>query len=514
MKAATALFSVYDKDGVVDFARGLHELGVKLISSGGTAKVLSDAGLPVVRVSDVTESPEMLDGRVKTLHPKIHAGILARRDSGEHMRQLKEQVIEPIDLVVVNLYPFEQTILKEDVTLDDALEMIDVGGPTLVRAAAKNHKHVTVVTDPSDYGLVLEEMRKSGGVSGETRNALAVKAFSHTARYDSTISRYLSQEYEPGSFPQHFSINLEKAYDLRYGENPHQMAAYYYDNAGEGIVSKTRLVAGGKHLSFNNLIDVNSALELVKEFDRPAAVIVKHLNPSGVGVADNISKAYELAHSADPTSAFGCIVALNRQPDAKTAEDITSTFVELVAAPAYSEEVLETLKRKKNMRVLEVGQIRKANKNALDVRRVVGGLLLQTTDLKDLVKSDLKAVGKRKPTDDEVEAMLFAWKVCKHTKSNSIILSNSDRTVGVGAGQMSRVDAVKIAAMKAGDLAKGSVMASDAFFPFRDGIDEAAKAGVTAVIQPGGSIRDEEVIKAADEHGMAMVFTGVRCFLH
>lgn len=383
-----------------------------------------------------------------------------------------------------------------------------------MRAAAKNHAYVTIVTDPRDYRPVIEELKDKGEVSKETRGTLAVKAFSHTARYDSLISRYLSQQYEPGAFPQYFSINLEKAYDLRYGENPHQMAAYYYDNIGQDIVSRTKLVAGGKHLSFNNLIDVNSALDLVKEFDQPAAVIIKHLNPAGVGVAQSISKAYELAHSSDSLSAYGCVVALNRSPDIECAKDITSTFVELVAAPSFAPETLAVLKKKEKMRVLEVGQIKKTTRNALDCRRVVGGMLIQTADWRDLTKDDLKVVSKRKPSKEETEAMLFAWKVCKHTKSNSIIFATGDRTVGVGAGQMSRVDAVKIAAMKAGDLAKGAAMASDAFFPFRDGIDEAAKAGIKAVIHPGGSIRDAEVIESANEHDMAMVHTGVRCFLH
>lgn len=506
--------SVYDKAGVADFTARLHAAGVNILSSGGTAKELSKAGVDVTLVSDYTGFPEMLDGRVKTLHPKIHAGILADRRKKDHMKQLKNQNAHPIDYVVVNLYPFEETIRREGATLDDAVENIDVGGPTLVRAAAKNFGAVTVVTDPGDYNIVLGELETRGRVSEETRKKLALKAFAHCAKYDSVISRYLSQQFQPDTFPEYLSINLDKAYDLRYGENPHQLAAYYYDKASDSCVEQTKVVSGGKQLSFNNLIDVNSALELVKEFDEPAAVIVKHLNPSGVAVGETISEAYSRAHSADPMSAFGCVVALNRPPDVEAAEDITSTFVEVVAAPRITPAALKVLSKKEKMRVLEVGEVTKANRNSLDCRRVVGGMLIQTTDLYELHEKDLKVVSDRKPNEDEIKAMLFAWKVCKHTKSNSIILANPDRTVGVGAGQMSRVDAVKIAAMKAGDLAKGSVMASDAFFPFRDGIDEAAKAGVTAVVQPGGSIRDQEVLDAVNEHGMAMVYTGVRCFLH
>jgi phosphoribosylaminoimidazolecarboxamide formyltransferase/IMP cyclohydrolase len=509
-----ALVSVYDKTGIAEFARELTGAGVEILSSGGTAKTLSESGVKVTRVSDYTGFTEMLSGRVKTLHPKIHAGILADRSKPEHMKVLAEHSINPIDYVVVNLYPFKQTIARDDVTLDIAVEMIDIGGPTLLRAAAKNHGSVTVVTDPADYGKVMQELKSNGAVSLESRQGLALKAFSHCARYDSTISRYLSQQFQPGAFPKYMSINLEKAYDLRYGENPHQVAAYYFDSGNDYCVKHTKLLSGGKKLSFNNLIDVNSALEMVKEFEQPAAVIVKHLNPAGVGVAENIAKAYALAHEADPLSAYGCVVALNRPPDADTARDITSTFVEVIAAPSFTPDVLTILSRKEKMRVLEVGGIRKDMRNALDVRRVVGGMLLQTADLNELTEKNLKAVTKRKPTREEVEAMLFAWKVCKHTKSNSIIFAKPGHTVGVGAGQMSRVDAVKIAAMKAGKHAKGAVMASDAFFPFRDGIDEAAKAAVTAVIHPGGSIRDKEVIDACDEHGMAMVHTGIRCFLH
>ena len=514
MKASCALLSVWDKTGVVDFARGLDRLGIKILSSGGTAKALSDAKVPVVSVSDYTGFPEMMDGRVKTMHPRIHGGILAVRDNPEHMSELSRHGIETIDIVAVNLYPFEQTVARKDCTLEDAIENIDIGGPSLVRAAAKNHGHVAVIVDPRDYWRVLEELKSTKSVSSSTLRSLALKAFAYTAEYDSLIHKYLSQQYEPGRFPPNLTIPLRKVYDLRYGENAHQKAAFYSDGSGECSVTSAKVISEGKQLSFNNILDVNAALELVKEFDKPAAVIIKHLNPSGVGVADNIRDAYSLAHKADAQSAFGCIVALNREPDEETARDITSTFVEVVVAPSFSKSVLEVLAKKEKMRLLAVGEIRKTSSASLDYRRVVGGMLLQTPDLREVTEKDLKVVSKRKPTREEIDAMLFAWKICRHTKSNSIIFAKNGYSVGVGAGQMSRVDAVKIASFKAGEHAKGAVMASDAFFPFRDGIDEAAKAGITAVIHPGGSIRDAEVIKAADEHDMAMVFTGIRCFLH
>jgi phosphoribosylaminoimidazolecarboxamide formyltransferase / IMP cyclohydrolase len=515
LKASYALISVWDKSGVVEFARGLSSLGIKIISSGGTAKALSDAKIPVIQVSDHTGLPEMLDGRVKTLHPKVHAGILAVRRNEKHMEKIRQHKIPPIDIVAVNLYPFQETVAKPGVTMEEAIENIDVGGPTLVRAAAKNHDDVTVVVDPQDYGKVLEELRSNDlSVSAETRKAFALKAFAHTAEYDAAIHRYLCAQFQPDRFPENFNISLRKAYDLRYGENPHQKAAYYFDSDCDACISETKVLSEGKQLSFNNLIDVNSSLAFVKEFDKPAAAIIKHLNPAGVGTSDTIYGAYAAAHKADPLSAYGCVVALNREPDMETAKDIVSTFVEVVAAPSYSQKVLDILLTKKNMRILAVGELRKTAPEDFDYRRVVGGMLVQTPDLAAVSEKDLKVASRRKPSKEEVEAMLFAWKVCKHTKSNSIIFAKCDHTVGVGAGQMSRVDAVKIAAMKAKEHSKGAVMASDAFFPFRDGIDEAAKAGITAVIHPGGSIRDAEVVAAADEHGMAMVYTGIRCFLH
>ncbi len=514
MKVKRALISVSDKTGIVDFAIKLHKLGIEIISTGGTAKKIEQSGTPVIHVSDYTGYPEMLDGRVKTLHPKVEAGILADRDKPSHLQKIKEHDIGLIDLVAVNLYPFKKTISRPDATYSDAIENIDVGGPTLVRAAAKNHKHVAVIVDPKDYDTIIAELQSNkNSVHEDTLKRLAVKAFAHTGEYDLIIQNYLSEKNNTG-FPEKFGICLTKAYDLRYGENSHQRAAFYRTDNPGCCVSNAKVLSEGKQLSFNNILDINAALELVKEFTEPAAVIIKHLNPSGVGVAENILDAYERAHTADTMSAFGCIVALNRAPDTWLAKEIISTFVEVLIAPSYTDEVLELLSAKKNMRVLSVGDIQKASDNELDCRKVIGGMLVQTPDTRQLTKSDLKVVSKRKPTKDEVEAMLFAWKVCRHTKSNSIIFAKKDHTVGVGAGQMSRVDAVKIAVMKAQDHAKGAVMASDAFFPFMDGINEAAKAGITAVIHPGGSIRDEEVIAAADEHDMAMVFTGVRCFLH
>jgi phosphoribosylaminoimidazolecarboxamide formyltransferase / IMP cyclohydrolase len=514
LKAPYALISVSDKRGVVDFARGLHQLGFKIISSGGTAREISSAKVPVTAVSDYTGFPEMLDGRVKTLHPKVHAGILAVRGNAAHTGKLKEHDIPHIDVVAVNLYPFRETVADPTATFDDAIENIDVGGPTLVRAAAKNHAAVTVIVDPADYGPVLGELKGNGSVSAATRRGLALKAFAHTAEYDCSIHSYLCGKFSPDSFPNELTLAMPKAYDLRYGENPHQRAAFYVEGSGECCVANAEVISEGKQLSFNNIIDANSALELVKEFEAPAAVIVKHLNPSGVGVAGSIHEAYALAHSTDAMSAFGCVVALNREPDEKTASDIASTFVEIVIAPAFSPKALAILASKPKMRILAVGPIRKTSAGALDYRRVVGGMLVQGPDQREVTERDFKLVSARKPTRAEVDDMLFAWKVCRHTKSNSIIFAAGGRTVGIGAGQMSRVDAVKIASMKAGPLARGAAMASDAFFPFRDGIDEAAKAGVSAILHPGGSIRDDEVVKAANEHGMAMVVTGVRCFLH
>jgi len=516
LKVKTALVSVSDKTGLPDFAKGLSELGIKILSTGGTAKLLKENNIDFTYVSDYTDSPEMLDGRVKSIHPKIHAGLLARRDKKNHMSELKEHDIGLIDMVVVNLYPFKQTISKKDVTFDDAIENIDIGGPTLVRAAAKNHEHVAVVIDPGDYESILDELGENdGSLSKDMLSTLAVKAFKHTADYDSTISNYLGGIISStAKFPEYITLNLSKQYDLRYGENPHQDAAFYADPsyAGSCIVN-SKLLSGGKKLSFNNILDLDSAMRIAQSFNDPTTAIIKHLNPSGVGKADNIREAYSLAHKADSLSAFGCIVALNQPCDSGLAEDIIETFVEAVVAPGYEGDSLEILKKKKKMRVLEVDSMEKPIK-LLDYRKVIGGMLVQDMDLREISMKDLKIVSKKKPGKSDIDSMLFAWKICCHTKSNSIIFAKENHTTGVGAGQMSRVDAVRIASFKAGDHAKGSAMASDAFFPFRDGIDEAAKAGITSIIQPGGSIRDQEVLDAVDEYGMSMVYTGVRCFLH
>ena len=507
-----ALISVFDKTGIVEFAKRLSDAGYDIISTGGTAKAIADAGIFAIDACEYTGFSEMLDGRVKTLHPMIHAGILARRDLPNHMSQLEKASIPPIDMVCVNLYPFKETAADKSSDFERILEYIDIGGPTLIRAAAKNHDSVTVVTDPADYGLIIAQIEDFGEVSLKTRRAMALKAFGHTASYDSAIHTFLCDKFEQR--PEVINLSYEKALDLRYGENSHQSAAFYAQNTDECCVSNSRMVGGDKALSFNNILDLNAAIELVKEFENPAAAIIKHLNPSGAGEADEIGKAYSLAKKSDTLSAFGCVVAINRPPTDELALDITSTFVEAVAAPSFSESSLRILSSKKNMRLLETGEMKPTSSSEKDMRKVVGGLLLQDPDIKRIDESATKTVSKRPPSPEETRALLFAWKVCRHTKSNARVLAMPGHTVGIGAGQMSRVDSVKIAAMKAQNSSRGSVMASDAFFPFRDGIDEAAKAGVTAVIQPGGSIRDAEVIKACDEHDMAMIFTGVRCFLH
>jgi len=515
LQIKNALISVSDKKGIAEFAKGLSSLGIEIMSTGGTAAVISQAGIKVQDVAEYTGYPEMLDGRVKTLHPRVEGGILAKRKDKSHQQQMADHGIKPIDLVCVNLYPFERTIADPDCTLEDAIENIDVGGPTLLRAAAKNHESVAAITDPADYDPVLSELSKGKrSLPKEMLRKLAVKAFAHTASYDAAIQSYLSKRLMGHEHPDTLSLSYEKAYDLRYGENSHQSAAFYTQATDECSISNAKIVTEGKKLSFNNILDADAALELVKEFPRPAAVIVKHLNPSGVGTAQTISDAYDLAHKADPMSAFGCIVALNREPDERLAQAIASTFVEAVIAPSFPPEALKIMSVKKNMRLLAVGETKPTSDAEFDTRKVVGGLLCQKRDLRRLTDDDMTIVTKRKPTEEEMSAMIFAWKVCRHTKSNSIIFAKPGYTVGIGAGQMSRVDSVKIAVMKAASHSVGAVMASDAFFPFRDGIDEAAKAGVTAVIHPGGSIRDEQVIEAANEHGMAMVFTGIRCFLH
>ncbi|MFO1388110.1 bifunctional phosphoribosylaminoimidazolecarboxamide formyltransferase/IMP cyclohydrolase [Cellvibrio sp.] len=514
-----ALISVSDKTGIVEFAQALNAKGVEILSTGGTFKLLTENKIPAIEVSDYTGFPEMMDGRVKTLHPKIHGGILARR--GVDNAVMQKHGINNIDMVVVNLYPFEKTVANKDCSLEDAVENIDIGGPTMVRAAAKNHAHVNIVVNASDYTKILAELSANNGcTSYKTRFDLAIKAYEHTAAYDGAIANYFGRMVEGGSadFPRTFNTQFIKAQEMRYGENPHQKAAFYVEKNPQevGIASAKQLQ--GKELSYNNVADTDAALETVKSFDEPACVIVKHANPCGVAVAESIKHAYDLAYSTDSESAFGGIIAFNRELDAETAKAIVERqFVEVIIAPSVSPEAIEVVKAKQNVRLLATGEWSKVRVKGLDYKRVNGGLLVQDRDDGIITESDLKIVTKRAPTPAEIQDLLFAWKVAKFVKSNAIIYAKHKHTIGVGAGQMSRVNSARIAAIKAehaGLQVAGSVMASDAFFPFRDGIDNAAKVGIAAVIQPGGSMRDEEVIAAADEHGMAMVFTGMRHFRH
>ncbi|MBI5453850.1 MAG: bifunctional phosphoribosylaminoimidazolecarboxamide formyltransferase/IMP cyclohydrolase [Deltaproteobacteria bacterium] len=516
-----AIISVTDKTGIVEFAKELASSGVEIISTGGTAELMKNAGISVIPISSYTGFPEMLDGRLKTLHPKIHGGILGIRENQTHRQEMEANGILPIDMVVVNLYAFENTIAK-GCTLEDAIENIDIGGPTMIRAAAKNHNDVAVVVDPADYVSIIEEMKeKKGTLSRQTRFNLARKVFQLTARYDAAISNYLGsipdmpEIEDKKKFPDTFTVQYEKVQDLRYGENPHQAAAFYRTRAKGGLGDAKK--HQGKELSYNNILDLNAALHLVCEFHDPAAVIVKHNNPCGTAVSkDGILAAYERAYACDKTSAFGGIVGFNRKVTKEMAEVLNRIFLEAVVAPAFDKEALDVFGAKKNLRVLESGGMKAENcPSDFDIKRVCGGVLLQTLDKESA--ADLKTVTKRGPNDKELEDLLFAWSVCKHVKSNAIILARDGRTVGIGAGQMSRIDSTRIAVIKARDAGldvRGSVLASDAFFPFRDNVDMAAEHGITAIIQPGGSIKDEEVIKAADEHGIAMVFTGIRHFRH
>ena len=518
---AQALLSVSDKTGLVEFARGLDAMGVKLISTGGTAKSLMDAGLPVTEVAEYTGFPEMLDGRVKTLHPRVHGAILARRDSLEHMAALTKHAIPTIDLVVVNLYLFRQTVARPGCSLDDAIENIDIGGPALVRAAAKNHAHVGVVVDPADYPALLDELSANGRQLGSaTRFRLARKAFSHTAAYDGAISNYLTARDETGApqlFPDRFNWQGAKVQDLRYGENPHQQAAFYRDEApAPGTIATYRQLQG-KELSFNNIGDSDAAWECVQSFAEPACVIVKHANPCGAAIAQTPLEAYRQALATDPTSAFGGIIAFNREIDAATVELVSAQFLEVLIAPGYSDDALECIAKKVNVRVLTVQGAGTEAGNAWDMKRVGGGMLLQSADRRGIDPGDLSVVSRKAPTPSQLADLLFVWRVAKFVKSNAIVYGGGGRTLGIGAGQMSRVDSTRIAAIKAqaaGLSLTGSVVASDAFFPFRDGLDVVADNGAVAVIQPGGSVRDAEVIAAADERGLAMVFTGVRHFRH
>ncbi|MDQ3490069.1 MAG: bifunctional phosphoribosylaminoimidazolecarboxamide formyltransferase/IMP cyclohydrolase [Acidobacteriota bacterium] len=565
-KIKRALLSLSDKAGAADFARSLAEFGIEIISTGGTAKVLRESGLNVTEVSEITGFPEMMDGRIKTLHPKIHGAFLALRDNPEHMVAMQTHGIEPIDLLVINLYPFEDTIAKENVSLAEAVENIDIGGPAMIRSASKNWRDVAVVTDPKLYHGILQEMKENdGSLSLETRRRLATFAYARTASYDLAISSYLAKQLsnadldflEPlnplqnrpfiesedfggevsadkrRTLPEFETIELAKVADLRYGENPHQQAALYETSERGGITKAEQL--HGKEMSFNNYVDAEAAWNLVQDFDDLAVAIIKHTNPSGVGVGQNNEEAYRRALSTDPVSAFGGIVAFNRTVDAEVAKSVNNVFTEVIVAPDFNDDALDIFKKKKNLRVLRVPHSSPPFKGGADAasadgvvvldrvveireyKQISGGMLVQTKDVHTVTAADLKVVSKRQPTDGEIRAMLLAWKVCKHVKSNAIVFANEKQTIGVGSGQMNRVDSLRIAAMRAKrfDLPlKNSVLASDAFFPFRDNVDEAAKLGVSAIIQPGGSIKDNESIAAADEHGIVMVFTGIRHFKH
>lgn len=518
-KIQRALLSVSDKTGVLELAQKLNDLGVELLSTGGTAKLLQEVGLPVKEVSEHTGFPEMMAGRIKTLHPKIHGGLLGRRGTDEAI--MAEHDISPIDLVVVNLYPFEATIARDDCTLPMAIENIDIGGPTMLRAAAKNHAAVTVLIDPSDYDNVVSQIATNGGVDNATRFDLAVKTFEHTAHYDGMIANYLGKitDEAPVEFPRTFNSQFHKAQDMRYGENPHQNAAFYIEQQPESGTISAATQVQGKALSHNNIADTDAALECVKAFpEAPACVIVKHANPCGVATADDLLTAYDLAYQTDPTSAFGGIIAFNQTLDAATAQAIIDRqFVEVIIAPDISEEAKAVVSQKANVRLLDCGPFPTQQSPGLDYKRVTGGLLVQDRDTALATDDELKVVTKKTPTEQQMADLRFAWRVAKFVKSNAIVYVNQQQTVGIGAGQMSRVVSSRIAGIKADDAGltvPGAVMASDAFFPFRDGLDAAAEAGISAVIQPGGSMRDDEVIAAADEHGIAMVFTGMRHFRH
>ena len=514
-KIQRAILSVTDKSGLVDFARQLAQLGVELVSTGGTAKLLRDSGIAVKDIAELTGFPEMLDGRVKTLHPKVHGGILHRRENSSHRAAVAEHAIPAIDMVVVNLYAFEKTAAKAGVRLEDLIENIDIGGPSMIRSAAKNFQDVAVVTSPGDYGSITEEMARSGGaLSKETKWRLAQKAFATTAAYDSAIASTLERvggDFEVRAakgFPQNLRLMFHKVMDLRYGENPHQKAAMYADGSGNGVAHARQLQ--GKELSYNNIVDLQAAWDLAQEFDEPVCAIIKHTNPCGTATGKTLAEAYVRALECDPVSAFGGVIGVNRALDAAAASEMTKLFLEVIAAPAFDEVAKAAFASKKNLRLVEVP----AGQQNWVLKNISGGILVQDSDLHQLTEADLKIVTKRPPTPEEKRALLFAWKVCKHVKSNAIVYARDGQTVGVGAGQMSRVDSCKLGAMKAQLPLKGTVAASDAFFPFPDGVEEIAKSGATAIIQPGGSVRDHEVIEAADRLGLAMIFTGVRHFSH
>lgn len=511
-----ALLSVSDKTGIVELARRLHALGVELLSTGGTMKALQQAGIPVTGVSDVTGFPECLDGRVKTLHPAIHAGLLAMRSNPEHMRQLAELGIQPIDLVVINLYPFRQTIARPGVTFEEAIENIDIGGPTMLRAAAKNWQDVAVVVEPADYDAVLGELEQAGEVSRETKLRLCYKVFEHTAQYDCMIQQYLRAQL-PGDnrFPDKLTVTFEKVQGMRYGENPHQGAAFYRDLGDVAGTLPAARQLHGKELSYNNINDTNGALELLREFDTTAVVAVKHGNPCGVGVADDVAEAYRLAYEADPVSVFGGIVVTNATVDAATAEQMSRIFLEIVVAPAYTDAALEILTRKKNLRVLQLDTTHRAYPAGERVlRKVAGGLLVQDIDDVLLPEGELKVVTDRAPTEKQMQDLLLAWKIVKHTKSNGIAIARDNQSLGIGPGQVNRIWSTQMAIERSGEKVRGAALASDAFFPFDDCVKAAAQAGIACIIQPGGSVRDEDSIRACNEAGIAMVFTGMRHFKH
>jgi phosphoribosylaminoimidazolecarboxamide formyltransferase / IMP cyclohydrolase len=513
MSVKRALVSVSNKDGIVPFVKSIKELGFEVISTGGTKRTLEENGIDVIGISDVTGFPEILDGRVKTLHPNIHGGLLARRDHEKDMEQLNAHQITPIDLVVVNLYPFQQTIMKPDVSFAEAIENIDIGGPSMLRAAAKNHEYVTVIVDPADYETVLAELKENGFVSKETNRKLAAKVFRHTASYDAIIGQYLTNIAGEES-PESLTVTFTKKQDLRYGENPHQKAVFYeqpLSSSASSIVKAKQL--HGKELSYNNIRDADAALAIVKEFQQPAVVAVKHTNPCGVGIGETILEAYQKAYEADPVSIFGGIIAANREIDRETALKMHELFLEIIIAPSFSEEALEILKGKKNLRLLTV-PVEPAKTPERQLISIHGGLLVQDEDLLTLEDAVLSIPTKREPTEKEWEDLKLAWKVVKHVKSNAIVLAKDYMTIGIGAGQMNRVGAANIAIAQAGEKAKGAALASDAFFPMDDTVEAAAKAGITAIIQPGGSIRDEDSIKKANEYNIAMVFTGIRHFKH
>lgn len=508
-----ALISVFDKTGIVEFAKALDSMGWEIISTGGTSKKLKEEGIKVQDISDLTKFPECFDGRVKTLHPNVEGGILAIRDNEKHKKQMTDLGIEPIDIVVCNLYPFKQTILKEGVSHEEIIENIDIGGPTMIRAAAKNYKFVTVITDPEDYRAVVDELKAQGDTSAATKEMLAAKVFIHTSHYDALIAGYFSEKLNI-RYPETITLTYEKKQDLRYGENPHQTAAFYTSVKDTEGTLTSAVQIHGKELSYNNIGDTDGALETLKEFDEPTIVAAKHANPCGVGSAATILEAYRKAYEADPVSIYGGIVASNRKIDAATATEMAKTFLEVIVAPSFSPEALEILTKKKNIRLLQLDQIGYRNSQATKAKTVLGGLLIQDLDTPLLIQEELKVVTKRQPTEAEMKDLLFAWKVVKHAKSNGIAIAKDLCTTGVGPGQVSRIWALENAIRQGGEHIAGSVMGSDAFFPFADCVEAAHKAGITAIIQPGGSVRDQESVEAADKYNIAMIFTGMRHFKH